>query len=343
MASALDLLFGHLPAQIVYTAGGLGLFDRLAAGSRTAADLADAVGADPGATARLLRALSCLGLVREEPDGTFAATPEAAPLRTGTEGSVLPLGRLFCGDEAWRTWGNLAYSVRTGRPALGPSTGKAAFEWDADEFAVFYAGMAAHTRLLAPRILEAVDFGRFGTVVDVGGADGTLLAAVLAAHPFLKGVLFDLPVAVEGAEAVLSAAGVRDRVRTVTGDFTRSVPEGGDAYLLKNVLYDWDDERAGRILRVCRAAMGPQSVLLVIEPVLPERAAPMRDFGAVMNDVNMLLNTGGKARTEAEFRALAAAAGLRLDAAGPCLGSPDARMLQGYRVLEYSPATHSGN
>jgi hypothetical protein len=336
--SALDLLFGHLPAQIVHTAAELGVFDHLAERPRTGAELARAAGTDPVATTRLLRALICLGLVREQADGSFAATPEAAPLRAGADGSVLPLSRLFCGDAAWRTWGNLAHSVRTGSPALSLSTGKGAFEWDAAEFSTFYAGMAAHTRLLAPRLLAQVDFGRFGTIVDVGGADGTLLAAVLTAHPRLDAVLFDLPVAVEAAEAVLTAAGVRDRVRLVTGDFYRSVPEGGDAYLMKNVLYDWDDERAGRILEGCRAAMGPEAVLLVVEPVLPDRAEVAHRLGAVMNDVSMLLNTGGQARTESEFRALTAAAGLRLDAVGPCLGGPDSRMLQGYRVLECRPA-----
>ncbi|MFD0689965.1 methyltransferase [Actinomadura fibrosa] len=340
--SALDLLFGHLPAQIVHTAGELGVFDRLAERPRTGAELAAAAGTDPGATVRLLRALVCLGLLREGPDGSFAAAPEASVLRGGTDGSVLPLATLFCGDKAWRTWGNLAHSVRTGDPALGLSTGKGAFEWDAEEFAVFYAGMAAHTRLLAPRLLAQVDFARFGTVVDVGGADGTLLAAVLAAHPGVGGVLFDMPVAIEAAEAVLSAAGVRDRVRPVPGDFHRSVPEGGDAYLLKNVLYDWDDEGAERILRNCRAAMGPDAVLLIIEPVLPERAEPMRDFGAVMNDISMLLNTGGRARTEAGFGELLAAAGLELDAVGACLGSAGSRILQGYRVLTCRLSTAGG-
>jgi hypothetical protein len=136
--------------------------------------VAELAGADPGATARLLRALVCLGLVTESPDGNFAAVAGGSRLRGGASDSVLPLARLFCGDLAWRTWGNLSHSVRTGQAALGVTTGKAAFEWGADEFASFYAGMAAHTRLLVPGLLAQIDFARFTTIVDVGGADGTL-------------------------------------------------------------------------------------------------------------------------------------------------------------------------
>ena len=139
-----------------------------------------------------------------------------------------------------------------------------------------------------------------------------MIAAVLNASPTMRGVLFDLPAGVKAAARTLEASGVTDRCRVVTGDFFASVPEGADAYLLKSVIHDWDDERAGAILRSCRRAMPPTGTVLVIESVLPLRAESPEITGTVMSDINMLVSTGGRERTEDQFRALFTAASLKL-------------------------------
>lgn len=189
--------------------------------------------------------------------------------------------------------------------------------------------MAEHTRSVAPEIIVSYDFSRFGTLVDVGGGDGTLIAAVLKATPGLRGVLLDLPAGVEMAAKTLDAAGVTDRCDVTTGDFFISVPEGADAYLLKSVVHDWDDERAVEILRSCRRAMPPSGTLLVVEPVLPPKVDSPEVTGTVLSDINMLVNTGGRERTEDEFRALYSAAGFELTAV---LGEGT-----NYRAIEGSP------
>ena len=180
---------------------------------------------------------------------------------------------------------------------------------------MFDGAMASLTGAANRAVLEAYDFGRFGTIVDVGGGNGTLLAAILAAHPGAHGVLFDQPHVVAGAGEVL--APVADRVRTVGGSFFESVPEGGDAYLLKWIIHDWEDPEALQILRVCRAAMGPDATLLMIERDLgPPNAEPEAKF----SDLNMLVNPGGRERTRDEYAHLFEQAGLRLDASTPAGG-----------------------
>ena len=193
----------------------------------------------------------------------------------------------------------------------------------------FNAAMAEHTRAVAPGFVEAHDFGRYRTVADLGGGDGTLIGAILRANPGLRGVLFDLPPGLAAAPATL--ADVAGRTEIVPGDFFESVPEGADAYVLKSVIHDWDDERAAAILRNCRAAMRDDARLLVLEQVMPEIVTEEAQ-GVVRNDLNMLVSTGGRERTEAEFRALLDGAGFETAAlTGPL---PPA----GYHVIEARPA-----
>jgi orsellinic acid C2-O-methyltransferase len=332
--SLLDLAFGYMPAQILATAARLGLADHLAAGIRTSEELAAATGAHQPSLYRLLRAMACLGLVTEDSPGTFSLAPAGVPLRSDVPESMRALVMLFCGAEVWRAWGELEYSVRTGHTGWQKATGMTPFEFMAQHpelAATFNAAMADHTRSVAPAIVAGYDFGRFETVVDVGGGDGTLLAAILVAAPGVRGMLFDLPSGADTAPKILADAGVADRCEIVTGDFFASVPPGADCYLLKSVIHDWDDEQATAILRNCRAALPEHGRLLVVEPVLPASVDPSVR-AAVMSDLNMLVNTGGRERTEPEFRALFAAAGLDLtDVLGP-LGDTN------YRILEGTPS-----
>jgi hypothetical protein len=328
-----ELVFGFFPAQLIQTLARLGVPDALGDGPRTVADLAAATGTHPDPLGRLLRAATGLGLVRPAPDGTYALTPGGGLLRTGVPGSIGNLAQLFCGDAVWRAWGELEWSARTGEPAFEKVTGRPAFEHiaaDATLGAIFTEAMAEGTRMAAPGVVTTCDLTGVGTLADVGGGNGTLLAAFLAAHPGLRGILFDSPEGVGDAAAVLGPLAARCDV--VTGDFFAAVPSA-DAYVVKSVIHDWDDRRSVEILARVRAAMPEHGVLFLVEPVLaddPDALAGQRM--TLMSDLNMLVCTGGRERTAAEFAALLHAAGLRL-AAVTAVPPPT-----GYSVLRAVPA-----
>lgn len=326
------LVFGFMPAQMVHAAATLGLADLIGEGSRTAADLAQATGTDADSLRRLLRALAVFGVfVESEPD-RFALAPMGTALRTDVPHSLHQLVVSLLDDTIWRSWGELAYAVRTGRSALEHVSGRPLFEYlaaDPERGAAFNAAMSAGTTADAALLVAAWDFSRYRTVVDVGGGTGVLLATILQAHPGLQGVVFDNATGAKQAAATLAAAGVDQRARVEVGDFFESVPAGGDAYLLKSVLHDWDDERCVTILRNCRRAMSTQDRLLVVEMVLPERVGPGADPFALITDVNLLVLTTGRERGEADFRHLLDRAGFDL----VTLGGPAGR----YAVIEGAP------
>jgi SAM-dependent methyltransferase len=216
----------------------------------------------------------------------------------------------------WRAWGRLADCVRTGEHAW-KLEGTDAFSWlqeNPEVGAIFNQAMFEVSRRTARAVAEAYDFSRARTIVDVGGGYGTVLAAILAANPGAKGVVFDLAHCQVGASSLFREKGLADRARFQEGDFFETVPGGADLYLLKSVIHDWDDEKSVSILRNCRDAMGETGVLLVVEPVVPDRLEGSRfDNILVASDLNMMVNTGGRERSEGEFRTLFAAAGLRLE------------------------------
>jgi hypothetical protein len=330
----MQMVTGYAGAQVIHVAAQLGLADLLAAGPRPVEELAAATGTHAPSLRRLVRALTALGVVAEAEGGRVALTPLGGPLRAAAPDSVRDAVLFLGGEWCWRAWGDLLNSVRTGAPGFDRVFGMSNFDYwahDADAGAIHDAFFRAQARTTGPPIVAAYDFGRFGTVVDVGGGTGALLAAVLQAHPASRGVLYDLPHVVAGAGPVLAAAGVADRCAAVGGSFFEAVPAGGDAYLLKYVLHDWDDERAVAILRRCRAAAAPGAVLLVVEQVLPERLAPGAAARRVTRlDLQMLVMTpGGRERTEREFRALLAAADFALRATLPT-ASP-------FHILEAAP------
>ena len=329
----MDAMFGYMSAQLIYTAAETGVADALADGPGSSADVAKRTGAHAPSLHRLLRGLTGLGAVEQRGPDLFALTAEGRRLCADAPGSIRALVRLFCGPAVWRTWGDMAESIRTGEPAWERVTGMTSFEYFAahtDLGETFNTAMAEHIRAVAPGIIEAHDFGRYRTVADLGGGDGTFLAAILRARPALRGVLFDLPAGLTAATDTL--ADVADRVEIVAGDFLASVPEGADAYLLKSVIHNWDDARAAAILRTCRAAMSPDARLILVEQVMPETVSPETQ-GVVRNDLNMLLTTGGRERTEAEFRELLHGAGFgEVSVTGPIPSS-------GYRLIEARPVS----
>lgn len=313
----LQVITGYTSSQVVHVAVQLGLADLLADGPRSVEDLVAATGTRAPSLARLVRALAALGLVAEAEGGRVELTALGTPLRADVPGSLRDTALFLAGPWFWRAWGDLLYSVRTGEPAFDRAFGMSNFaywEHDAEAGAIHDAFFRAMARTTNAPLVAAYDYSRFGHVVDVGGSTGALLAAILRAHPGVRGTLFDLPHVVAGAGPVLAEAGVADRCAMVGGSFFDAVPAGGDAYVLKYIIHDWDDERAATILRRCREAMGPGAVLLVIEQVLPEHL----EAGAAAQrlarlDLQMLVLTpGGRERTESEFRRLLADAGFEL-------------------------------
>jgi O-methyltransferase domain/Dimerisation domain len=305
------LVSGFHVTQAIHAAVELDLPDLIADGERTSDDLAQASGADPATLYRLLRALASLGVLHEAEGRRFSLTPLGQPLRSDVPGSMRGWARLVGREYVWRSWGNLANAVRSGENSFRALYGADVFEWRAEhpeESAIFDEAMRALTAPQMDAVLAAYDFGRFGTIVDVGGGNGTLLAALLAAHPRARGILFDQAHVVAGAEAVLGAAGVADRCAIVAGSFFEKVPEGGDAYTLKSIIHDWEDEESVAILRACRAAMGPDAVVLLIERDL---GRPNENPAAKLSDLNMLVMPGGRERSDEEYAALFELAGLR--------------------------------
>jgi O-methyltransferase domain len=299
-------------SYLVVVAAELGVADLLASGPRSIADLSAATGADARSLYRVLRALASQGLFREDGDKRFSLTPLADPLRQDAPQSVRPQA-LWNGSEAYRrTWCDLAYSVRTGEPAFVHVYGKPFFDYLAEQPAfaqIFNDVMTSASSDDGTAIAAAHDFSGYRRIVDVGGGHGALLAAVLDRHPVALGVLFDLLEVVESAHGTIDRHIAAGRVVKVAGDFSEAVPPGGDAYMLKWIIHDWDEEAAIRILTNCRTAMGPAGKLLLVEVVIPEGTA---DSDATRLDTAMLVFTGSRERTEGEYRDLLQRAGLTL-------------------------------
>lgn len=316
--SLMPMVTGAWASQAICTAATLGLADLLAQGHQSAEALAHATGTQPAALARLLRALAALGVFCETEQGLFASTPLGDQLRSDAPGSLRNLAMMVGGPEARRAWSDLTYSLRTGNSAFRNVFGMDTYEYRTShpsDRAVFNAAMADMTRQVAAAAIAAYDFGRFGSIVDVGGGNGALLASLLITCPGLSGIVFDLPSGTEGAAETISEAGIGDRCQIVHGDFFTAVPAGADAYLLKSVMHNWDDEKCGTILSICSKAMVETARLLVIEQVLPARveADPLHRR-ALLTDLNMLVMTGGRERSEAQYAELLRTSGLEISA-----------------------------
>jgi hypothetical protein len=303
-------IMGYLVSQAIFAVTELDVVEQLDAGPVPAAELARRVGADADALARFLRVLVAEGLFTEAPAGSFGLTPLGQLLRRDTPGSLRHFASLMAG-EAYQAWSAAVHTLRTGQPAFDVVFGKPLFDWLGAHPEAAAAFNAAQAGLVELRLLPLVqrDWAGVGTVVDVGGGTGRLLATLLGRHRHLRGVLFDRPDVVAGADRTLAGAGVADRCAVVGGDFFAAVPAGGDVYLLAQILHDWDDARAVAILRRCAAAMRPAARLLILEQVIPTGADP---HPAKLLDLHMLVLLGGRERTEGQWRQLLAAGGFEL-------------------------------
>jgi orsellinic acid C2-O-methyltransferase len=316
------MISGFRATQMVRAAAVLGVCDALKDEPAEAHRVASAVGADPSLMRRLLRALSSMGVVAEGPDGSFSNTEVGNLLTTDAPGSLRNVAIGLTEDPSYEAWKELPSAVRDGAlPFQRAHDGKSF--WDvakADpQFSTrFNRFMVARTEAFAPQLLDAFDFSQCSEVVDVGGGTGALIAAVLLAHPDLHGTIIDLQPGLGGADAYLHKHEVRDRCKLVTGDFFQSVPDGGDAYLLRHILHDWDDDRAATILGTCRMAMRPGAALLVIDQLLPHRAADTpEDRFALTLDLHMYVLFGARERTENELRQMIEDAGFRVERVEP--------------------------
>jgi orsellinic acid C2-O-methyltransferase len=311
-----DLINSGSMSQAACVAAELRIPDLLATGPKDVAHLAQATASHAPSLHRLLRALASIGLCTECADGLFELSPLGSLLRTDASNS-LRSWTLWWGRYQWPVWANLLYSVKTGESARKLVTGANDFgylERDQKAAAVFNRAMAEFTTLVAGEVVRVYDFAGMRRIVDVGGGHGALLAAVLdMAHPDARGVLLDMPHAIEGARKLLTAAGLADRCDFTTEDFFKSIPTDADAYLLKAIVHDYDDARSKIILQNCRRAILPNGKLLIIERVLPSRfEASSRHNALARADLNMLVALGGRERTEAEFKNLFETSGFRL-------------------------------
>lgn len=315
--------------QIVYALAELRVVDALKAGPRAADEVAKEVGADAGHLYRLLRAATHFDIVREEPNRCFSLLPLGTAL-CDVENESLRDFIILQGRVGWRFWGRLTDAVRQGRTAIEIETGKKPFEYLLGEENVrhtFNRAMTAVSSVAAEAFVAAYDLSGFGTIVDVGGGHGRLLSAMLQAAPSAQGVLFDLPEVVAEAPAVLESLGTQARVRVVGGSFFDSVPAGGDLYVMRAIIHDWDDAEALKILQSVRKAASPSSKLVLYETVV---TAPNDKHFAKLLDIEMIVHAGGRERTRDEYAELFRKAGFRLARVLPAAGPAS--------VLEALPA-----
>ncbi|HEY5630028.1 MAG TPA: methyltransferase [Candidatus Limnocylindrales bacterium] len=302
----------------VTAAANLGLPDALRGGARSPADVADELGLDETALARLLGVLAAAGVLAEREDGRFELAEVGQLLRADAPASLRDWVRYMGRPYVQEAWANLDHSIRTGENTFAWLHGESVWQWRTHEPAereLFDAAMAVQTSA-AHGVVEAFDFGRLGTLVDVGGGSGVLLASILAAHPLLRGTLFDQPsvVAADATRRTLAAAGVADRCQVVGGSFFEAVPARAGGYLLKSILHDWDEVDARRILGTVRRDARPDSLVLIVERIV---GGANSDLEGKLSDLNMLVMPGGRERSEVEWRSLLAASGFRLGEVRP--------------------------
>jgi hypothetical protein len=308
-----QLATGYVISTALQLAVQVGVADHLAAGPRTARELAAATGTNEDALYRVLRALASVGVFDEVEPRRFALTPAADILRKDAPRSIHDVVLFIADPLHMRIYADAIESLRTGKPASEKTLGKPMFEWFAEHpeySSTFNNAMTNMSAAIVPAVLEAYDFGDIGLLVDVAGGHGQVLRSILRKYPAMRGILMDLDHVLAGAKPYIEADGVADRCQTVAGDFFRAVPPGGDAYVMKHIIHDWDDERAAQILRSIHTAMGSkQGKVILLEGVLAPGNEP--GFGKIM-DLEMLLLPGGRERSAEEFRGLFDRAGFDL-------------------------------
>ena len=323
-----QMITGYWVSQAIYAAAKFGIADLLKEGPKSVDDLATATGTKTESLYRLLRALASVGVFAEVDNKRITLTPLAELLRSDSQGSQRSLA-LMMGDDPYQAWGNLADSIQTGENAYQKVIGKPIFDHLAEnpeKARIFDEAMTCIHGRESTAFLDAYDFAGIEVVADIGGGNGTQITAILQKHPEMKGILFDLSHVVERARSTLEAAGLGDRCQLATGDFFQSVPSGADAYVMRHIIHDWDDEQSLTILKNCHAAMSSGNKLLLVESVIPPGNDP---FMGKFLDLTMMLIPGGKERTEEEYRELYDKAGFDLRRIVPT--SAEVSVIEGVR------------
>jgi hypothetical protein len=326
----LQLISGFWISRCIYVAAKLGIADLVKNESKTAAELAAATGTDEPSLFRVMRALASVGVFSQDADGRFAITPLSETLRSDIRGSLRAFAMTELGEEHYPAWGELLHSVRTGEIAFDHAFGMPVWEFFAkhpDNATIFNDAMSGLTAQANEAILSQYDFAGINTLVDIGGGHGGLITSILQRYPGMNGILFDSPEVIEGARTVVDGLGVGDRCQLVAGNFFELVPEGGNAHILKWIIHDWNDDQSVAILKNCHRALPENRKLILVEAVVPASNEP--HFSKFI-DLNMLVMTGGRERTEEEFRALYKTAGFRLTRVVPT-DSPFS-VIEGVRV-----------
>ena len=306
------LFSGMWAMQTIACAARLEIPDRVAAGKRTARDIAASAGTNPDATSRLLRALANLGVLEARGNGEFHLTAVGERLRKGAPGTFRDAFIAETDELHWRSWSRLEDAVRTGAPRPQAIFGTPAFDYygkhpaDGEQFG---RAMENLSRLAAAAVLEVYDFSGARTILDVGGGNGSLVLSILERHPSIRGMVLDLPYIEAHANERIAASPASSRCRFASGDFFASVPQGADVHLLKFILHDWTDDECVRLLRRCREAIAPEGRVAIVETIVPEDNRPALVH---LMDLNMLVMTGGRERTASEYGKLLADSGFRM-------------------------------
>jgi SAM-dependent methyltransferase len=312
------LIGSYRITHAIKAAAELGVADQLGETPQTADELAARLRLNPQALYRLLRTLLSIGLLADAGDGRFTLTPVGACLRRDAPDGMRAWALCEGAEYYQGAWMNLPHALQTGETAFKHTHGTTFYQYLAEHPETghgFSQAMLDYARLIAAAVVAGYDFAGVRRVVDIGGSHGHLLSAILRENPTVSGVLFDRPAVVERAEERLRESGLAGRAELIAGDFFESLPAGGDLYILSRVLMDYDDDAAVRLLRNCHRAMAPGGRVLIVQLLMPEQggdAAREPLFEAAVSDLNMLVLTGGRERTEGEYRRLLGLAGFRL-------------------------------
>ena len=307
-----QLATGYIASTALQVSVQLRIADRLASGPRAVGDLAREAAVKEEPLYRVLRAAASVGVFEEIAPRQFALNAAAAMLRSDVPGSLYPMVRWISEPFHMRVYADIMHSLTTGAPAAAKTAGMPVFEYfarDPELSGLFNDAMTSFSGMVVPAVLEAYDFSEINVLVDVAGGHGGVVSGVLQRYPQMRGILCDLDHVIAGARERLRAIGLADRITCVVTDIFNEVPAGGDAYLMKHIIHDWDDERAGVILRNIRKVLADHGRVILLDSVIAPGNAP--DFGKLI-DLEMLVMPGGKERTADEFRDLFAANGYEL-------------------------------
>lgn len=308
----LQLISGFWIARCVYIAAELAIPDLLKDGSKSADELAAATQTHAPSLFRVLRALAAVNVLTQSDDYRFGNTPMSETLRSDVPGSFRAFAMTELGKEHYPAWGELLYSVRTGGIAFDKAFGEPCWEFFAkhpENAQIFNDAMSGMTAQAEATLHEAYDFAGIKTIMDVGGGHGGFITSILTRNPTMRGILFDSLQVVEGAKAKIDASAIANRIEVIGGDFFQEVPKGADAITMKWIIHDWNDEQSIAIMKNCHRALPDNGKLILVEAVVPP--GDEMHFAKFI-DLNMLVMTGGRERTGAEFRQLYEASGFRL-------------------------------